>query len=217
MMIIRVEQQTAKDISYKIRSKQIEGTAFAPFEFAQANLTILLNGLNPIYIYHKDMDLLKDILMGRIKTDCFAEEICDGDKNKIGEIRNYLGKPAELELFGHSLQMYRVSMGKKGQYVCCYDGGQLIGMIEKDIKVKNDLDTYTIFVEDDKYANALCVMCLNYDISNYRKTQTSIFTFTKSNRYDAVTSNPDILNKYDPSFIPRVKAMEGIVKKKKSS
>lgn len=210
-LIIRVEQQTAKNISYIISSKQIEGTAFAPFELAKASLTISLNGFETIYIYHKDMDLLMDILSGRIKTEYSTEEIYDGNKNKIGEIKSYLTKATELEIFGYILQVYSVSLGKKGQYLCFYDGEQIIGIIEKDIKVKNYLDTYTIYVEDAKYANSLIVMCLDYDISNYRKTQTAIFTSTRSNQYGPVTSNPDILNKYDPSFIPRVKSMDVIV------
>lgn len=93
---------------------------------------------------------------------------------------------------------YTVGMGKKGIFECIYSGNQLIAMIEKHPVVYNNLDTYKIYIKDNKHMDMVCLFAVYIDhTTSSSYTSSSCKSRTATYEY---TLRKEIKDKYDPNF-----------------
>ena len=94
--------------------------------------------------------------------------------------------------------VYEVCLGRKGIYLCLYNGDELIAQISKDTKARGNCNQYDIYSKtSDK--ELFSYACIFWDTFNF--PEDSIFDFGKMN-----TWNREIREKYDPNFIKNVKS-----------
>lgn len=113
-----------------------------------------------------------------------------------------------LILDGALLTAYEVGIGENAHYWCIYrDDLVLAAMIQKDDFVKNTLDTYTLYLEDDSLPDAVCLLTLFLDCTEYANLEdVNGIHVTKT---ETITVQKELLAKYDPNFIPRICARDG--------
>lgn len=138
--------------------------------------------------------------------------------NQVGEIRSLTKKAPgflqnywylELEIKGQKYTMYEVGFGNKGLYLCFYkDDKELVAIADKEIIVKNFKDNYTVYSLSDEHKEFITLLLIQYDLTHhedfmetavYHKRNTIVNTISKEAK-----------TKYDPDFIPKVKAMHGV-------
>lgn len=102
-----------------------------------------------------------------------------------------------FELVNKTYTVYEVCLGRKGIYLCVYDGDELIAQISKNTKTKHNNNQYEIF---SKVAdlNLLSCICIFWDMLHYPPD--SIHDFGKMNAW-----NRALREKFDVDFIKDVK------------
>lgn len=101
-------------------------------------------------------------------------------------------------------KIYEVGLGKKGTYYCVYCNGETVAMIRRDPVIKKNQAFYQIYSQDYIPKETLIMLAAYFDLTkNYPEKESSrIVTMN--------TWQKDIKNKYDESFIPRIKQQDGI-------
>lgn len=113
----------------------------------------------------------------------------------------------ELDYQGRTYALYAVGMGTKGLCLCLYEEDRLLAIAEKDMVVKNHHDTYTLYLESAANFPLLSAALLYYDVVSYDDFLELTMHSTK--RTIVITRNKELLSKYDPDFIARIRAMDG--------
>jgi hypothetical protein len=113
-----------------------------------------------------------------------------------------------IELSGEQLKAYEIGLGAGQHYVCIYRADKLVAIIHKDDQVINFRDTYTIYFEDESLTEILCVFNLYFDCTRYPDHGEIAGQHEEDGGY--LTTQAELNAKYDPSFIPRIKALDGI-------
>lgn len=220
-MIIRLEQTTAKkSAQYTIKGSYIQGKAnlLKPSLTRQTELIISISGYEEIYFQRNEVTAFKNIVslvIQQTEQRPIIEHFKNSRGKNIGSWITHGTTATELSLYGKTIQLWRVSFRREGLFCCMYYDNELIGMIEKDLIVFHNLDSYTLYTEHEEYGLFLVVAALLWDIGSYRKfnvgigyneqTKSKIFR-NKRKDYAAATVRPDILEKYDPDYIPRIRA-----------
>ena len=114
----------------------------------------------------------------------------------------------ELEYQGRACALYAVGLGTKGLYLCLYQGDRLLAEAEKDMVVKDYKDTYTLYLESAADFPILSAALLYYDVVSYGDFMELSVRSVK--RTISITRNKELLAKYDPDFIARIRIMDGI-------
>lgn len=104
----------------------------------------------------------------------------------------------QLELRGRTWDIYEVGLGRKGIKLPVYLGERQAALLEKDAKVKDNLDRYGLYALDEDAMLVSVLFGLYYDFKRWRsageldvkKTQTT-FTFSLKRA---------VRGKYDPKF-----------------
>lgn len=83
---------------------------------------------------------------------------------------------------------YLVGLGKNGTYISLYSNDCQVALIEKDIRINDNKDTYTIYALDN-YSESAILFCLYYDYLDFKnkkaiayKTKRKGYVFTTSKR-----------------------------------
>jgi hypothetical protein len=112
----------------------------------------------------------------------------------------------KLTLNDEVFKGYEVGFGNKGLYFCIYKDDVLIAIADKALTTINFKDTYTIYLAEEQYINAVLIFITHFDLLNFGDMM-DIATASIS-RTTIHTGQKEIIAKYDPTFIPRIKAME---------
>lgn len=102
-----------------------------------------------------------------------------------------------FELVNKTYTVYEVCLGRKGIYLCIYDGDELIAQISKNTKTKNNNNQYEIFSKKDVFELLSCI-CIFWDMLHFPPG--SVHDFGKMNAW-----NRELREKYDGDFIKNVK------------
>ncbi len=104
-------------------------------------------------------------------------------------------------------KVYEVGGKEEGRYFCFYAGDTLIAIIKKDPKIIHNSTNYEMYFEHYVPKEMLLVVSLFIDLTRYYP---DVDRAKRSSEY-SITRIKELKEKYDPTFIPRIKAMEGIV------
>lgn len=106
-------------------------------------------------------------------------------------------------------EIFEVGFGRKGLYLCFYRNNQLFCIVEKDITTVNYKDHYTCYLSDSADLPVVTAFVTYYDVTQYG----DLFEVSLYSRKTAVvnTYQKELKAKFDPSFITRIKAMDGII------
>jgi hypothetical protein len=89
-------------------------------------------------------------------------------------------------------------MDKDQKYVCVYLGDRQVALIEKSKVLSDNLDSYKIYLKDEKYIQIVCLYVVYYEhatSANYNE-----FTYkTKKTSFENST-NKVLKSKYNPQF-----------------
>lgn len=109
-----------------------------------------------------------------------------------------------FEMSDQIIEAYEVGFGRKGIYLCLWCNNSIVAIISKDMHNKNFESSYQIFAENKDKMPLMIIATSFWDITRYFVTASSEEWHTLN------TWQKELKNKYDPTFIPRIKAMENI-------
>ena len=110
---------------------------------------------------------------------------------------------------GRDYTVFEVGLGKDQHYICVYRNDSTVAIIKKeDIKI-NYCDKYTIYALDSSELLPMAVLTLYLDCTRY-PDHGEIMDETQSDD-SFLTIQKELNQKYDPTFIPKVKRLDGIV------
>lgn len=104
--------------------------------------------------------------------------------------------------------LYEVGFGSKGLFLCIYKGDELIAIADKDLIVINYQDKYTVYSESSEYASIIMTLIMHYDITAHGDMMEISLASVKKKKVNTIQK--ELIAKYDSSFIPKIKAYEGI-------
>lgn len=103
--------------------------------------------------------------------------------------------------------VYESGLGFNQHFYSLYRDGGVTAVIHKPDRVENFLDTYLCYLEDDSLFTVVCLYCLFLECAQYF----DVDSFDNGiNDTQTITAQQELKDKYDPSFIPRIKAKHGI-------
>ena len=115
----------------------------------------------------------------------------------------------ELVFYDNKLTCYDVALGKEGRYSVIYkNDSEVVATIDKNLKIIDHEDSYIVYLDNPDYYYASVLQTIYWDITEF----VNISAISKSLSYSFVYDPREAQrNKYDPGFIQRVKALDGIV------
>lgn len=140
-------------------------------------------------------------------------------KEQIGAMSTAVvsyGKPMDgytyyrVEYEGEDYQLYEVSLGRQGTFICLWQDNRLVGISEKVPKAKKDNSiVYTMYFEELADFQLMIATVIYYDMASAPKTLEEKLLAKKN----AVVGTRDeaLLTKLDMGFIARIEALgEGL-------
>lgn len=112
----------------------------------------------------------------------------------------------ELQFKETLYEVYEVGLGKKGLFLCIYEGDTLRAVIEKDLVVVNFRDKYTMYFKDREMLPIAAFFALYYDITKYSNLYESAVYSRRE--YRVISTNKELLAKFDADFIRQVRELE---------
>ena len=183
----------------------------APFVVGKFEATVSLNTGESAHLYYNPYDKswgerLQDRLSFKVLATNGKLGHILGKTRKTGFLKGY----AYYEIvFGDEIyEGYEVGFGHKGLYLCVYKNDRLIAIIDKKLVTINFKDAYTVYMEDATCTLPILAFLTYYDVTVYGDLM-DVAVLSAKERI-VVTPQKELIAKYDPNFIPRIKAMEGI-------
>ena len=183
----------------------------APFVTGKFEATVAIESGETVLLYYNPYDKswgekLQDRLSFKVLSNTGKLGHILGKTRKIGFLKGY----AYYEIvFGDEIyEGYEIGFGHKGLYLCIYKQERLIAVIDKKLATVNFKDFYTVYMECATYAMPVLAFLTYYDVTAYGDLM-DVAVLSLKERI-VVTPQKELIAKYDPDFIPRIKAMEGI-------
>ncbi len=209
-MIVKLTQKlTNFDVSYAFeRDNTIICKAFAPFQMGRFDMNIKRNDGTDYY-------LRLNPRQGNSLKERFTFRLYDGDS----EIGTFVGVTKKTGRFfggyqyyqigyqGVPYEMFAVGLGTQGLYICLYQAGKLVSMAEKQLTVVDYQDVYHLYLSSEEFFPVFATSLMYYDVISFGDFM-EITTHSRKTRVP-ITTNQELRNKYDPTFIPRIIDMEG--------
>lgn len=132
--------------------------------------------------------------------------VCDASGNVLGHMSRKRNKFLGgyfffvLEIGGIEYRMYEVGLGKQGIKLPIYHQDSQIALIEKNITVYNNCDTYQISYPNDTSLLVSVLLTLYYDNLRFGN-HGEVVTNTKKNYY-YLSTNKELKQKYNPNWQP---------------
>ena len=112
----------------------------------------------------------------------------------------------ELQYKGVIYECYEVGLGKDGWFFCFYKNGELVAIVERSLESINYLDEYTCYLSyREDYPAIIAYMIQQECIGEENGYMESGFN---AKQLMLNTTNKEVLAKYDPTFIPKIKELE---------
>lgn len=110
-----------------------------------------------------------------------------------------------IDFFDQKLKGYEIGLGENQHYISIYEKERTIAIIHKDDKIIDYKDTYTIYLEDESYLEAVCLFTVSFDCARYPDIGEVSGKNIDNDVY--ISIQKELNEKYDPTFIPRIRAM----------
>lgn len=108
----------------------------------------------------------------------------------------------QIQLFG-----YEVGFGRKGLYLCLYEGEELIAIVEKKLTVTDYKDEYICYLLETRHSRKVIPFVIYYDTIQYGDVMERAVHAKKKDALNTIQR--DLIAKFDRSFIPRVLQQDG--------
>lgn len=107
---------------------------------------------------------------------------------------------------GNEYTVYEIGLGQSQHYICVFNENETVGIIHKEDKKHNHCDKYVIYALDEALLLDLSILTLYFDCIRYPDHG----EFTGESYVDDsfLTTQKELNEKYDPTFIAKVKALE---------
>lgn len=214
-MIFKFEQtRTSYDMEYFARDIRGKTICIAKAPFQVGGFNIYVDCITSEYrMYFNN----RDTTWGTSSRDRYKFRIFDKNDSLIGEskmipikvdgfLQSYWS--LELDLNGVKYNMYEVGFGKEGLFLCFYrEDKELVAIAEKELKIVDFKDKYTVYSVSDEDSKYIAMLLLNYDVTQYGDVgEIAVKSVVTKSKF---TISKEAKAKFDPEFIPRIKAMHG--------
>ncbi|MDR0949733.1 MAG: hypothetical protein LBM69_09485, partial [Lachnospiraceae bacterium] len=112
----------------------------------------------------------------------------------------------------YDFQAYEIGLGLKGIFLALKTGDSTLGVVSKATKSVNYKSKYTIYVESSTFVPFAVLMALYWDAAQYFYSDASdeygAFLGFHTEYHHFKSKQQELRNKYDPSFILRIKEMD---------
>lgn len=107
---------------------------------------------------------------------------------------------------GNEYAAYEIGLGQDQHYICVYSGNETVAIIHKEDMKHNYCDKYVIYALDEALLLDLSILTLYFDCIRYPDHG----EFTGESYVDDsfLTTQKELNEKYDSTFIAKVKALE---------
>ena len=102
--------------------------------------------------------------------------------------------------------MYEVGLGSKGLFLCFYKEDELIAIADKTLTVVNFQDEYKIYAISENFIRPIMALLIQYDMTAHGDVMDVAVHSVVHKKVNTIQK--ELITKYDPEFIPRVKAMQ---------
>lgn len=189
--------------------EDVFSVAEAPFEKGQFTIRVKYqNGPEQKMYFNPSDTTWGTKLADRMKFKLFE------DDEKIGDIVGRTKKTGLLKAYpyyaiaykGTMYYGYEVGFGRKGLFLCVYEGDKIVAIVDKKLRVVNFKDTYTVYLEEEIYAPVVTLFTLYYDSATYGDVM-EIARISVEQKW-VNTMHKELINKFDPVFLSKVFALE---------
>ena len=210
-MIAALEQtKTNFDLEYRLSvGGRALCTAAAPFRRGEMTVEFTFAGGESHTLYFNPGDRtwggsMADRLSFKILEDGALAGRIRGASQRTGLLRAY--PYYEVEYRGRRYEAYEVGLGARGLYLCLYEGERPVAMAAKALTVTDYQDRYTLYLQREELLALTAMVTVYYDLTCYGDLMELSVHSVKEYRRNTVQK--ELLDKYDPAFIPGVLARE---------
>lgn len=177
---------------------------------------MFLAEVRPPFDLRKIINDPSDTSYGTSLTDRLTFRIFDKDHyvghivGRTQKVKQFLGSYPYYEYVdnGVTYLVYEVGFGHKGLYLCFYRNDQLFCVVEKELVTVNFKDKYTCYLAEPSLLTIVATFVIYYDVVSYGDfMDVAVYSRKKS---VVNTYQKELKKKFDPTFIPKIKEMEGI-------
>lgn len=149
---------------------------------------------------------LNGVVQKSTNRELAVYNVCDATGSVLGHLSRKRNKfwggyfYFVLELGGIEYQLYEVGLGKQGIKLPIYHNDSQIALVEKDITVYNNCDTYQIQFGNDTSLLVSTLLTLYYDNLRFGNHGEVVANSKKSFYY--LSTNRELKQKYDPEWRP---------------
>ena len=190
-------------------SEELYTLVKAPFATGKFQADAFFKDKSQYTLYYNPTDAawgnkLKDRLSFKILQDGNYLGAVVGQTKKLGFLKSYAYY--EFTFNNEVYYGYEVGFGFKGLYLCIYKGEQLIAVVDKTVTVVNFKDCYTAYMLDEQYAKLVVLFVVYYDVIVYGDPREIALLSVQQRTVNTIQK--ELIAKYDPDFIAKIKAME---------
>jgi hypothetical protein len=213
MIVSMKQEKTNFDLQYRFQSgERTLCVAAAPFERGNLTTTLRFSDGTEQQLYFNPADTrwgggLHDRLSFKILENGEKIGFLVGATQKTGRL--FGGYPYyQVDYREKAYEAYAVGLGKDGIFLCLYRDGRVLSVTEKDLIVHNYQDTYTLYLDREEDFPLTALAVLYYDLTCYGDLMELSVRSVK--KYSLHTVQKELLAKYDPDFIPRIRKRDGM-------
>lgn len=192
------------------QAKKSVATAICPFEKGQLNIVIDYFDKDKFSLsYNPNAATIGASLLDRLSFKLIHnEEVVGSIVGKTQKVKGFLQSyPYRIMSFQDAnYYLYEVGFGNDGLYLCIYKEDQLIATAEKDLKVINFQDHYTIYALNEEDLKIIMPLIMHYDITAHGDMMEIAVRSVKKKKVNTIQK--ELIAKYDSEFIAKVKALE---------
>lgn len=173
--------------------------------------------------YDKTSDNNEKVSLREKLKRAFTFVITDKIGKQIGTIAGEMKNAKKFGIFGigypyqeinttdKKYTAYEIGLGRTGEhYWTMYENDKIVGMIQKVPITINTYDMYDIYCEDEKIAFWLFLLSLEIDVASYENFHDQMGAMKTKESYNSIFMPKELKDKYDPTYIPRIKKLDGI-------
>lgn len=194
------------------QGKKSIATAICPFEKGQLNIAIDYFDKDRFCLSYNPNDtsfgtsLLNRLSFKLIHSEKVVGSIVGKNQKVKGFLQSYPYRVMNFQDANYYL--YEVGFGNDGLYLCIYKENQLIAIAEKDLKVVNFQDHYTVYALNEDDLKIIMPLIMHYDITAHGDMMEIAVRSVKKKKVNTIQK--ELITKYDSTFIMTIKQKDGI-------
>lgn len=195
------------------QEKKSIATVVCPFEKGRLNITFDYMDKDRYCLFFNPYNTsFRTSLLDRLSFKLIHNEGVVGSiVGKTQKVKGFLQSyPYRVMNFQNiNYYLYEVGFGSNGLYLCIYKENELIAIAEKDLKVVNFRDHYTVYLLNYNNFKVIMPLLIHYDITEHGDMMEVAVRSVKMKKVNTVQK--ELIAKYDPTFIPKIKQRDRII------